>query len=1428
MFPRLNYRFIALLFVAVALVVAIAHGIHTVQMARHEASFLREARRVREEGRLLDALAHYRRYTLVVPDDVEALTEFGHLLRDIGSKEQAYLILSRSLGLDPSQNELRLELADLAISMYRFNDALDHLNSLISKSENDPELLERVAVCLGGSGKYKEAASALEKAIKADPNNLDLYLRLANLHNLALNNYSDARAVLDDMVAKNAEEPRAYVARGHWIMSVIAGTSSDQQSRSGGAIRALESHRYDEVQSDVKKALQLAPSSVDANLLAAELALTQMELDKAVEYAMRAKRIAPNEPYPVRLLVRIASLKGDLDEAVTLSKEGIKTWPNDFQLQWMLANLLIDQAKVNEAQPLIERIRALSPDVSLVALLEARILAVEGKWLEAAKLVEENRARLVNWPAIASRADFLLGHCYQQLARPDQELNAYRRALDVDPTSRDLRLAVANALRNAKKFDEAFEEYQAIVVGGLGGEDGGKGEVPLEAIVNYFRLLVREESLKAKGNSLDRVVDELNRLQTKNNDNKFLTILRAELLVAQGKLEEATEIIQKVQSENPEQFEFFSAAVLLGCQGEDWDAVDQLLVEGKDRFRDDQRFWMLLGKAAMLRYGTEAGPHIREIADDEQLKAIESYSSVVNYLASLAFWIQDTELTSELGQRVVEAEPNQLAVRLLLLESAFREKDLEAVGPLLAEVEAIDGRHATWSYGEAMRLVLALEKGEIESEDKAILRAFAHLADAQKYRPGWGRALTFEAQLLERQGQDDLALSKYQDAISLGERDPFALQRATALLFERGRFAEVDRLLGQLNENGSSVSTELLHVGAEAAIQMGNLGRALQLAQDFAEKSDDSKDHVWLAQLLVLLEKPTEAEAELKRAIELAPSKPEPWLGMVGIYARQDKRELAFEAMQEGRENLGEAEQDLFQGNCYEILGERGKAEASYLAATTNLPDSIEAQLALVNFYLRNSRRLEAQRELQVLLDRKDLKADKASVARRNLAIQLAMDADAEKTKQALALLDKNEQQIGKAKEDQIARASILASLPSEESRLKAIDILEEVGLANLSLDEQFLLAKLYAKYGEPQKAAQLLRQLTVRSSADPKYLRTYVAALIQIGEESEAILWLEKLQETSPNHFATADLEARVLFAEEKYDQIPVLLDKWVNQDAPVEEKGVAGRTVQLEWAASRLDSFASLLTKEEQAGTADDLRAQATALRNGLEEPQLKLERARGLAAQKQFSEAVALLKDVPGTVSARDFGRSMAFIVARGPDDKSLQEINQLLTDAQKKYSEEVDVISVLADVLLLQGDFNKSEELYREILKGDPKNVHALNNCALAMSYAGEHADEAVQMANEAIKNAGALPPLLDTRGMAYMAAGNNESAIDDFKKAIADSPRPEYYFHLALAQKAAGLPEESKASFGVIKYRKFNELQLHTSEKSAYEGLATVE
>ena len=81
---------------------------------------------------------------------------------------------------------------------------------------------------------------------------------------------------------------------------------------------------------------------------------------------------------------------------------------------------------------------------------------------------------------------------------------------------------------------------------------------------------------------------------------------------------------------------------------------------------------------------------------------------------------------------------------------------------------------------------------------------------------------------------------------------------------------------------------------------------------------------------------------------------------------------------------------------------------------------------------------------------------------------------------------------------------------------------------------------------------------------------------------------------------------------------------------------------------------------------------------------------------------------------------------------------------------------------------------AQALYRKVLTLDPKNIMAANNLAVLLAL-HRKAPEAVELSRQAIDRAGPLAPLLDTRGTAYLSAGQVERALGDLEEAVSQHP-----------------------------------------------------
>ena len=310
---------------------------------------------------------------------------------------------------------------------------------------------------------------------------------------------------------------------------------------------------------------------------------------------------------------------------------------------------------------------------------------------------------------------------------------------------------------------------------------------------------------------------------------------------------------------------------------------------------------------------------------------------------------------------------------------------------LLTDIQRIEGEDGTWwRYAEAARLIALAGKGKREGLDQA----GAYLAEVAKRRRDWSRVPLAEGQIQELLGHPDAALEKYQQAFELGDRQPVVIQRLVRLLFERQRFQEADRVIRGLQEE-SALPEGLSQLAPEIALQIPDAERALSLArQAVAEQPKDHRNHLWLGLSLWASGKPVEAEASLRRALELADHVPETWVALVQFLAGTGQADKAEAAAREAEEKLPPAQAPLALAQCCEALGQPDRAEKHYLAALAATPADAVVLRNAASYYLRRGPALKAEPLLRNSSTRRPGRRQTTRRGRRNLAVEMAGRGD--------------------------------------------------------------------------------------------------------------------------------------------------------------------------------------------------------------------------------------------------------------------------------------------------------------------------------------------------------------------------------------------------------------------------------------------------
>ena len=190
----------------------------------------------------------------------------------------------------------------------------------------------------------------------------------------------------------------------------------------------LQAHAQGDIESAkdaYQQALIMAPDHAQAlNLLGAAL-LQLGRAEEAVEYLKRAAGRLRDNPGVMGNLAQAYFALGRYEESGAAFRKASRMDPREVQFQLGVATSAAMQGKLGDAEALLRRLASRFPNEPLV------------------------------W--------FNLGNVTRDLARPEQALESYRKALEFDPRLIDARNNLGGVLQALLRFEEAECEYRQCI-----------------------------------------------------------------------------------------------------------------------------------------------------------------------------------------------------------------------------------------------------------------------------------------------------------------------------------------------------------------------------------------------------------------------------------------------------------------------------------------------------------------------------------------------------------------------------------------------------------------------------------------------------------------------------------------------------------------------------------------------------------------------------------------------------------------------------------------------------------------------------------------------------------------------------------------------------------------------------------------------------
>lgn len=401
----------------------------------HAVALINQGGLLARQGRHEEALACLRRVPPAHPLEVEAWTSSGHVLRSLGRATEALACLDRALAVKPRHPIALLNRGLTLCDQGRWEAATQSLSAAVAEMPQNVEALHGLARAHARLERRTEALSLAERALALHPQHLGALSVRAYI--LAREQrHEEALACLEEVVRLEPGNVDALSSQGHSLLAV---------------------GRTDEARGVLDRALRLSPDHVGA--LENSAALLQ-RLEQHARALLCLDRLLVIEPRHgsalmerARVLISMHRRAEALQTLERLCAQDQQT-PRALRLR---GQALLESDCCQEATACLDAVLAQEPEDAEAALLRAMSLAGAGRGAEAAAQLAAPHINDTLRVAFNTNRGCLL---MDVLARRQESLECFDRALAIDPGCHVARLNRSFALLALGRIEEGFREME--------------------------------------------------------------------------------------------------------------------------------------------------------------------------------------------------------------------------------------------------------------------------------------------------------------------------------------------------------------------------------------------------------------------------------------------------------------------------------------------------------------------------------------------------------------------------------------------------------------------------------------------------------------------------------------------------------------------------------------------------------------------------------------------------------------------------------------------------------------------------------------------------------------------------------------------------------------------------------------------------------
>lgn len=1396
---QFNFRFLALVLIAIMLVAGVLYFLHSRQRDRIASALQQQAETAIEAKQWQKAVAFYERYLNMKPGDTATYTKYAELLNQVAKsnedKIKALFALDKAVIKDPLNIDLRRKLVKLAMipGLDEITRPEPHLVKLLDHNPNDKELIGMLAGRLYQEGRHAESVAQFTRLIQLSPHDLDAYVRKAAIERVNLNSSKQAEITMTEMVKAN------NTAKAHLYFGLYW--------RQYGTPRQVEE--------EIEKAAACDPKDSGVLLAQSELALGRNQFDQARNYLKQCRQLHPEEMAPLQALATLELEAGNTKEAIDILKQALALkekrsdrYKDREDLYFAMAEAYLRAGMIQEAEMLVKEMRKKDYLPVMVQLLEAEVLAGKGEWVKATRMFEEALPQITESKALVRQCSQVLAECYERIGDVDNRIATYRNILSDDPMHVATNANLIKTLADQGRVEEALTLMKPLI-------DRDPKRIPAVYLGIYADLLLQQTMARNLSDrnwvEFDNVLAALESdAANRKSPSVSHALLRVRRQLATEQYEEAKKTLLEAQQRWPNDPDLWATRATLYLQSRQVEEAGKIITQARAALGDHPRFRYLEAQLLLLEGLPKDTKALDALTNDMGKLTPSQQLDLLRMMLDLRLRYGDLAGGIRLADQQDKLLPNNLSLQLLRFDLAALQNDESRMLEVIERIKQLEGPGGVYTpLAQALNIMWKASK---TGDKKNLDQAGVFLAAIARKRGDWPRLHLAEGKLRDLQGDKISTLASYLQAVKSGSRDGEALAWLMQTYHRQQRYADASEMMRLIPRD--RIVGDLTKVAAELCI----FNKQFKDAMSWAAKAvpDDSKnfeDVLWKGQIFSVSGEHQVSEVALRRAIALSEGKEgKAWLSLVQHYVRLKEASAAAQVTNEAKARLPQL--NTWVPLCLEAIGKFDEAAREFQTIVTAKPKDIDTLRAAADYFVRRGDGKTAEPLLIRLIDLQDKTPGDKAWAKRTLAVILASRGDYYQSRKALALLgllDSNDKIITKIStnepiEDLRARAFVLGMNRSRALRLEATNVLEQMATRQARTNEDlFFQAKLHNDLGDWGKARDCMQMLLTRQGDNVEYLEYMIRNLLQRNDTNASKLYLERLAKLLPGSDLIIDLQARLMKVTGDDKGALALVEKHFLQSTP-----------------PRPEKAAELLEDMKLIEPAESIYR---SLAREVAKPEASLNLAKFLGRQRKLKEALQLCKAARGKAPDEEVGFISIEALYHSPQRtrEDMEDIGNWLELLVKEKASAAR-LKLLAAMRNLQGRYEESIKLYEQVTAMDKNDVGSRNNLAFLQAMQQKQYPEALKNLSDALAIIGPHPDLLDTRALVYLKMNKPDQALEELFQAMDQDPSAIAQFHLACVYHNKRNRQSAMNAWEEMKQRKLTRDDIHPLEWPAYDAL----